>query len=166
MPSKSATRQVRTRPMTVAKRKTLATEQLKRALAAEDKDAAITAALEIMVEELTLNAELDERLRERYAELEALNASKPKPAKAPTPVPIAGPDLDHFNPYAKPDPYKLLEWYGHNQFRAGVAGATLQVLGELVDAVQSREPGTRPASRRGKKSMVDFVVEHVAGPDY
>lgn len=170
MPSKSATRKVSTRPLTVAKRKTLATEQIQHALTAADKDAALTAALEILVEWLAIDAEVSQRLRERYVELEKLKANKPEPSskrtKAPAPVPIAGPDLDHFNPYAKPDPYKLLEWYGHDQFRAVVTGATPPVLAELVEAVQAREPGTKPASRRGKKSMVDYVVEHVAGPGY
>jgi hypothetical protein len=81
-------------------------------------------------------------------------------------VPISGPDLDHFNPYARPDPYKLLDWYGRDQFRAVIVGATVQSLRELVDAVQAREPGARPASRSKKQDMIDYLVEHVAGHGY
>lgn len=166
MPSKTAKPKV-VRPLTVTQRKALAIGQLLGAVSGADKDAALVAAAELMAEWLCDSA-MGERFRERYTELEALNSAKKKPKPAPRPklVPKSGPDLDHFNPYAKPDPYKLLDWYGHDQFRALVDDFTPQALRDLVDAVQLREPDARPASRSKKQDMVDFVVAHVAGPGY
>lgn len=152
--------------MTFAQRKKLANEQLLHAIDATDKDAASTAAIEIINEWLPSDVEMGRRLRERYTELEDLKGKKLGAETTPEPVPITGPDLDHHNPYAKPDPYKLLEWYGHSQFRAVVTRESLRTLGVLVDAVLAREPGATPPSRKPKKPMIDFVVEHVAGPGY
>ena len=163
MPTRSATRVVKPRPLTFAQRKKLANEQLVRAINAIDKDIATTATLEIVSEWLQLYPEMSQQLHERYAELELLK-KKPEPTVTPAPVPIAGPDLDHHNPYAKPDPYKLLEWYGHDQFRAVIVSQTSKTLRDFVDAVQAREPGAKPASRSKKPDMVEFIVEHVAGP--
>lgn len=39
-------------------------------------------------------------------------------------------------------------------------------LREAVDIVQSHEPNTKPASRSRKADMIDYIVEHVAGPGY
>jgi hypothetical protein len=41
-----------------------------------------------------------------------------------------------------------------------------EALAEAVDAVQEREPDARPASRTRNADMIDFIVEHVAGPGY
>lgn len=166
MSSKTAKLKV-VRPLTVTQRKALAIDQLLGAVSGADKDAALVAAVELMAEWLC-DIEMGERFRERYSEIERLNSEKKKPKPAPRPklVPISGPDLDHFNPYAKPDPYKLLDWYGHKQFRALLDDFTPQSLRDLVAAVQLREPDAKPASRSKKQDMVDFVVAHVAGPDY
>lgn len=166
MPSKTAKLKP-ARPLTPTQRKSLAIGQLLSAVSGEDKEAALIAAVELMAEWLS-DHEMGERFRERYAEVESLINAKKKPKSEPRPklVPISGPDLDHFNPYAKPDPYKLLEWYGRDQFRALITDSTPQSLRDLVDAVQLREPGAKPASRSKKRDMVDFVVAHVAGPDY
>lgn len=165
MPTRSATAKV-PRPLTLSQRKTLATEQLMSALSSTNKDAALTAALEVVNEWLLGDTEVHHRLQERYAELEALAKPKTKAAPLPKLIPISGPDLDHFNPYATPDPYTLLDWYGREQLRAVITGATLPLLREFVDTVQAREPGTKPASKSKKKDMVDYVVVHVAGPEY
>jgi hypothetical protein len=166
MPSKSATAKSVVRPLSASKRKSLATEQLLTAVSATDKDAALTAALEIINEWLSWDREMGRRLHEHYIELEALNSNKKKPPSGPAPIPVSGPDLDHFNPYAKPDPYKLLDWYGQDAFRAAIDGTSTQTLRDLVEAVQAREPGTKPASRSRKQDMIDYIVEHVAGPGF
>ena len=165
MSSRSATVK-EPKPLTTTKRKSLATEQLLAALAATDKDAAVTAALEVIEEWLVHDAEINRRLRERYAELMALSAPKKSHAHRPELVPISGPELDHFNPYAKPDAYKLLDWYGHKQFRPLMEEMTPPTLRDLVASVQAREPGTKPASRTRKQDMIDYIVEHVAGSGY
>jgi hypothetical protein len=166
MPNRSGAAKAVARPLTVSKRKAIATAQLVDALAAADKDTALTAALEILTERLAADTTLSGQLHARYHELEAVRDATRKQPPAPAPVPISGPDLDHFNPYARPDPYKLLDWYGRDQFRAVIVGATVQSLRELVDAVQAREPGARPASRSKKQDMIDYLVEHVAGHGY
>lgn len=165
MPSKSATAKA-PRPLTLGQRKTLATEQLMSSLSSTNKDVALTAALEVINEWLIGDSEVQQRLQERHTELESLAKPKTKPVPLPKPIPISGPDLDHFNPYATPDPYTLLDWYGRDQLRAVMLGATLPLLREFVDTVQSREPGTKPVSKSKKKDMVDYIVGHVAGPEY
>lgn len=175
MPSKPVSPEAATRPLSLGRRKAFATDRVVTALSAidktdttdeTDKDVAVIAALELFAERLARDAQLSGRLRTRYRELEALKHSRKQRPVAPTPMPISGPDLDSFNPYAKPDPYKLLGWYGRDQFRAVVTGATTQALRELADAVQAREPNTSPASRRKKQAMIDYIVEHVAGRGY
>jgi hypothetical protein len=59
-----------------------------------------------------------------------------------------------------------LEEYGADQLRAVLQRSTQRSLREAVDAVQEREPGTRPASRTRNADMIDYIVEHVAGPGY
>ena len=154
------------RPRSVRGRKVRASERIIAALAADDRETALTAALETVADELERDPAMRRRLRARYGELEALRHKAKKPAPAPAPVPISGPDLDHFNPYAKPDPYKLLAWYGHDQFRALISRATPEALRDLVDAVRAREPDATPARRSRKRDMIDYIVEHVAGPGY
>lgn len=165
MPSRRAAAKP-ARPRSVRGRKALATERIIAALVADDSEAALTAALETVADGLERSPAKRDRLRARYAELEALRQTAKKPALAPAPVPISGPDLDHFNPYAKPDPYKLLAWYGHDQFRALISRATPEALRDLVDAVRAREPDATPARRSRKRDMIDYIVEHVAGPGF
>ena len=58
MPSKSATAKTAARPLSASKRKSLATEQYLTAISATDKDAALTAAIEVVNEWLAWDAEL------------------------------------------------------------------------------------------------------------
>lgn len=154
------------RPRSVRGRKALATERIVAALDANDSEVALTAALEMVAERLERDSAMRGKLRARCDELATLRQGAKQPEPEPAPVPISGPDLDHFNPYAKPDPYKLLAWYGRDQFRAVISRATPDALRDLVDAVQAREPGAPPARRGRKRDMIDYIVEHVAGPGY
>lgn len=169
MPGRAAMAKANAKPLTPAKRKSLATKQLFGALNVTDKvneGVAVTAALEVINEWLAWDTEMRRRLRENFEDLVLLTTKPPKPDLGPEPVPIAGPDLDHYNPYAKPDPYKLLEWYGPGQLRAVLVRMTPKSLRALADVVQAHNANTAPASRAAKPSLVDYIVEHVAGPGY
>lgn len=158
------------RPMTPTQRHKTAEQQVAHALGASDTKLAVTAALEALGEQLGWDTNLRARASEKYQELQALanakanGAAKRTPASKPTP--IKGPDLDHYSPYGRLNPYQLLEGYGRDQLRAVLETAPADRLREAVSVVQEREPGTAPAGTRRKIDMVDFIVEHVAGSGY
>lgn len=131
-----------------------------------NKDAALTALVETVNERLARDEAFQESLRQRYQELEALGAPRQKAAPAARPVPINPPSLDEYTPYGKFDPYKALHEYGQGQLRAVLELSTLRDLKEAIDIVQAREPGTKPASRIKKADMVDYLMEHLVGPDH
>ena len=166
MPSKATHAQTRVKPMSAAKRKTVATQQLMNTLAGDDQTAAITAALEVVNEWLAWDSVFQERLCQKYDELRTLAPAKKKIEHGPAPTPIARRGFENFNPYAKLDPYQLLDEYGHNQLRAVLERATQRLLREAVDIVQKHEPDSKPSSRSRNDVMIDFIVEKVAGPGY
>jgi hypothetical protein len=156
------------RPLSAAKRKTLAIQLLLSGLAGDNETAAVTAALEVANEWLAWDTAFQERLRQKYGELSNLSPSKTKAPVdlGPTPVPIAGRGLKNYSPYGKFDPYQLIDEYGQQQLRAVLVRATQQHLREAVDIVQAHEPGTKPASRSNNTAMIDYIVAAVAGPGY
>lgn len=168
-----ATRVARTRapkaptPMSAAKRKTLATERIATVLGAtsqgKENTAAITAALEIISERLAFDTEIQRSLQAKYNELLALGSNiKPPASRKSTPTPFSGPDLDHYSPYGKLDPYKLLDRYQPDQLRDVLALATPALLREAVDVVQARASGPGPTSRSRKLDMVNYIMQYVA----
>lgn len=68
------------------------------------------------------------------------------------------------NPAAPPDPYFLLELYGAHQLRLALQRYTLARLKEAIPAVQAQHPDTKPKGKATKDSVIDYIVEHVAGP--
>lgn len=156
------------RPLSAAKRKALAIQQLLSGLAGDDEAAAVTAALEVANEWLAWDTAFQERLRQKYGELSSLSPSKKKAPVdlGPAPVPIAGRGLKNYSPYGKFDPYQLIDEYGQQQLRAVLVRATQQHLREAVEIVQAHEPGTKPASRSSNTAMIDYIVAAVAGPGY
>lgn len=166
MPSKATRTATGPRPLSAAKRKSLATQQLLNNLGGDDQAAAVTAALEVINEWLPWDTALHERLHQKYEELRSIGGSKKKEQPGPVPVPISGRSLDSFNPYGKLDPYRLLDEYGREHLRAVLMRATQRLLREAVDIVQSHEPATKPASRSRNDAMIDYIVENVAGPGF
>lgn len=154
------------KPMSATQRSNLATQGIITAIGAADKKTALTAALEAVYERLVSDADLHETVRQKYHELAALSSSKAKKDLGPAPVPIKGRGIEGYSPYAKYDPYQLVEDYGRDQLRAVLVRATPKRLREAVDIVQGHEPGTKPASRSRNADMVDYVMEHVAGPGF
>lgn len=152
------------KPMTPSQRKTLATQNIVNSLGASDQGKAITAALETISDRLAYDTDIQQSLRQKYGELEALDKKAPKPDLGPEPIPISGSGLEHYNPYAKFDPYVLLHDYGRDQLRAVLLRATSAHLREAVGIVKEHNPGTKPTEGRSNAGMIDYIVEYVVGP--
>jgi hypothetical protein len=144
----------------------LATQRIVSTLAATDEKSAVTAALEVVSERLAWDANLQHELRQKYEEIAALVTIRPTPERGPTPTPLAGHGTRRVSGFAKKDPYELLEEFGAVQLRAALGSATKQTLLDAVAIVQAREPNSKPRSKRTNQDLVDFIVEHVAGPGY
>lgn len=157
------------RPMSAAQRKKLATEQLLKAVKAPsaDKDKAITAALEAVSERLTWDTELEQSVRQKYDSLRTLGtgAAGPKEDFGPMPPLIRTPGLNRQSPLHVLDPYEVALDYGRDQLRNVIRRASQPNLRVAAGLVKERNPGKKP-SGQSKQALIDFIVEHVAGPGY
>lgn len=155
-------------PLSVTKRKSLATERLLGAVAGTGKDVVLTAALEAVNERLAWDAAFQRSFQQKVEELGALAPSREGAAagRVPKPKPAAAAGSARFNPLAKLNPYEMADRYEHSQLRTVLADASQALLREAVDVVQSHEPGTKPVSRNKKADMVDYIMEHVLGPGH
>jgi hypothetical protein len=155
--------------MSAAKRKTLATQQLKNALGARstgDQAAALTAALEVINERWAWDGGLQQSLRQKYEELKTLSADARTTPVTTVPKPKAASGLARHNPLGQLNPYELLNEYGRDGLRPLLSGASARLLKQAADVVQTHEPGTKPASRSVKADMVNYIMEYVVGPGY
>ena len=164
------------RPMSPTQRKSLATQQIMKALGVSDQgkestaasNAAITAALEIISDRLAYDTDIRQTLHQKYDELQALGP-KPKPPKpdlGPAPVPLGGGTWADYKPYGRYDPYKLLHDFGGKQLHAVLVRATQKHLLEAVRIIQEREPGTKTKpSGRTNPDLIDYIMQNVA-PEY
>jgi hypothetical protein len=156
---------VSTKPMSAARRKTLATQQITD-VAGSNRTLAITAALEVVAERLAWDANVQQSLHQKYAELLALSQPKPRNGVSSMPKPKGLLALGEFNPLGKLDPYLVSRNYEPGELRQVLGYATAASLKVAVAIVQAREPGTAPKSRTKKADMIDYIVEHVVGPGY
>lgn len=130
-----------------------------------------TAALEVVADEVGRNGDVARRIRESYRDLlqsSQQTKTKPRPPK-PEPVkliPVGTVDESRIKPYGPLDPYLLFDLYGAHQLRLALDGYSLIKLKEGMAAVAARNPSTRPKSKASKAPLVDYIVEHVAGPGY
>ena len=155
------------KPMSGPQRNKLAAKSIVSALGATDEKAAVTAALEAVNDRLAWDSDLRESLRQKYHEIAALATTAHQKADvSPVPVPIRSGTPEQYTPYGKFDPYKLAYEYGTHQLRAVLVRGTQRDLREATDIVQAREPGIGPASRTKKEDMIDYIMEHVAGPGH
>ncbi len=156
---------ISTRPMSASRRKTLATHQITSAVGS-DQAAAVIAALEVVAERLAWDTDMERSLLQKYAELMDLSRPRPSSGTGSAPRPKGALALGEYNPLGKLDPYQLSKNYEPDQLRTVLASATVTMLREAVDAVQAREPGTKPTSRSKKADMIDYIVDHVVGAGY
>jgi hypothetical protein len=152
-------------PMSATKREALATQQLLSTLGA-DKRAAVTAALEVINERLAWDLGLRQSLSQKYAEIAALAKPTSTADRGPAPTPKPASGLARHSPLTKTNPYELADEWGRDHLRALLEGASQKLLREAVTVVQARAPGTKPVSRSKNADMVDYIMEHVAGPGY
>lgn len=158
------------KPMSPTQRKTLATQRIANSLGANanDKDKAITAALEIISERLAHDLEIQQTLRQKYDELKTLGTTSSKPQKldlGPAPIPLGGGTWDDYKPYGQYDPYRIVRDFGSSQMRAVLLRATPAHLREAVSFVKERNPSTKPTNARSNAGMIDYIMQYVA-PGY
>ncbi|HLZ21061.1 MAG TPA: hypothetical protein VKQ30_02920, partial [Ktedonobacterales bacterium] len=77
--------------------------------------------------------------------------------------PVGYVDEALLNPYAPPNPYALRTLYGDHQLQLALDRYSLTKLKEAVVLVQKQNPGTKPKNMGRKESVLDYIVEHVAG---
>jgi hypothetical protein len=153
------------KPMTATQRKTLATKTIINTLSASDEGLAITAALEAISERLSWDTDLRETVRQKYDALQTLKPVKQTEDFGPMPPLIRTPGLNRQSPVYVVDPYELALDYGRDQLRNVIRRASQQNLRVAVNLVKERNPGKKP-SGTSKQALIDFIVEHVAGPGY
>ena len=138
---------------TASKRKISTAEAVRRAcyiLGLEDTKRVGIALAAAGAEELHRNRAFAEQVRDIYTHL------APAPPKQVASrvhlTPIKQMDGYAFNTAAPLDPYFLLEYFGPTQLPDALGLYPVFKLKEGADAVQARNPGTRPANRGQKGS--------------
>lgn len=127
---------------------------------------------EAATDEVALNKAFAERILRTYRALVEAGAPKRapkgaiidparKPAK-PKLVPIGHVDPALLGPDMPLNPYVLQQLYGYDQLRLALEGRALKALQQAADVVQQRHPGTAPAKRSQKASLIDYIVRCVA----
>lgn len=162
------------KPMTPAQRKTLATQEIMKAVGAitpTEKEVAITAALEAVKEQLLLEPEFQGAFRQKYEEIQRLgmssrSATKPKADLGPMPQPKPWFHLAAHNPLANLSPYEIAEAWEHRDFRSVLAHAGRDLVREMVDVVKVREPGAKLPNKNSMPAMMNWITLHVLGPGY
>lgn len=152
--------------MTATARNKLATQTILKAIDVSDGKVAAIAALEAMSERLTWDAALRQTVRQKYDELQALSAPKQKADLGPMPTPIQTPGLTKTTPLHVVDPYDLRDTYGSHQLRNVLQRVGRQDLRDGVKLVQKRTSGTKLPSLNDMNAMIDYIMQHVAGPEY
>lgn len=158
-------------PMTVAQRGALATKRLRAVLGVDDVKLLSTALAEVAAEEAVTNRDFANRVHATYIELAAQKPIRRNPTHKTAVnevelVPVIDMTGIRIDPFASLDPYLLHRIYGSKQLRAALTGYSLARLKEGLDPVQTKNPGTKPQSKARKDSIIDYIVEHVAGPGY
>jgi hypothetical protein len=132
---------------------------------------------EVADEEIHRNADFAARLRSRYEALvparpsragRSSGASRPSRSSGPPKTrltPVGTVDEGLLDPYAPPNPFLLQQLYGNEQLAAALGRHSLAALKQAVDVVQEQFPGTKP-KKLTKPGIIDYIVEHVAGPGY
>lgn len=158
------------KPMSQTTRKTLATQEIMRAVGATttaEKDSAITAALEAVKEHLLPDSGYREALRQRYEELRALSQGGSKKAElGPMPQPKPSARLAGHNPLARLNPYEIADAYEHSDFRAVLEHSGRDLLREMVGVVMARTGAKKAPNRNSPQAMMDFITLHVLGPGF
>ncbi len=79
---------------------------------------------------------------------------------------IRTPGIGRQSPLDVLDPYELALDYGRDQLRNVLGRATKKNLKVAVGLVQKRNPATKPNDASTNQGLIDYIVQHVAGPGY
>lgn len=158
-------------PRTVQQRAAEATGRLRRTLEVDDLKLLSAAVAEVAADTAERDPRFAQRIRETYQDLYALRATRPvrrtgSEVKDVALVPIGSMGDVRIDPYAPLDAYTLHQLYGSSQLRSALSVYSLPKLKQALAPVEQRHPGTKPTSRAEKDSIIDYIVEHVAGPGY
>lgn len=110
------------------------------------------------------NPEFARRVRAAFA---ALRDQRPasrsrRPQADPEPLMAIGPiDASLLTPRGRRDPYALYRAYGEVQTRRLLANEVMDDLRQSVAIVEAVNPGTRPANRRRKHSLIEYIMAHL-----
>lgn len=160
------------KPLTVTQRTAEATREVAETLGLQDLKRVAAALSEAAAEGVRKNTAFAAHVRKLYEEM------APKPAATSTrkrsQAKTSAPDIELIpikqvegilNPAAPPDPYFLVDLYGPHQLRLALTRYTPARIREAVAPVKSRSGGARP-SGTSRQALIDYIVEHVAGPGY
>jgi hypothetical protein len=158
---------------TTSERSARATRQLCEALGlgtvkAKDLPLLTIALAEVATREAWDNVQFADRVRSAFRILEA-NRPKPGAHKKPSTfealVAVGPVDLAKLRPNGTLDPYALHTALGSTQSRQVLNDLMLEELKQSAALVEQRNPGTAPTSRRAKKALVTYIMEHVTNPN-
>lgn len=155
---------------TLLERSTRATHALCEALglghvASRDLNLLTLALVEQAESEVRGNPEFARRIRGAFA---ALRDQRPAPRRRqpradPEPLVAIGPvDASLLTPHGRRDPYALYRAYGEAQTRRLLGNEVMDDLRHSVAIVEAINPGTRPANRRRKDSLIEYIMAHLA----
>jgi hypothetical protein len=112
---------------------------------------------------------LRDAVHQKYDSLQALStpkrSTKQKEDVGPMPPLIRVPGLNRQCPVTLLDPYELALDCGHDQLRNVIRRASQVNLKVAANLVKERNPDAK-LSGTSKQALIDFIVEHVAGPSY
>lgn len=148
-----------------------ATSRLRQVLEVDDLKMLSTALAEVAADEAKHNPDFARRIRDVYQELiDSAPKKRTPPAKETATgvalVPLPGTEGLRVDPFAPLDPYLLTRIYGSHQLRAALGVYSLPKLKQALAVVEERHPDAKPKSKGQKQAVLDYIVEHVAGPGY
>lgn len=152
-----------------AERSARATRDLRQALGLDsvkmrDLPLLTIALAEEAAREARENAVFRDRLCSAFRALEAqrpTQRARKRPSGIDALVAVGPIDLAKLRPSGALDPYALYAAVGPAQSHRVLSDLMLQDLKQSAALVERRNPGTAPASRRAKKALVEYIVEHM-----
>lgn len=161
---------VERKALTVAQRTAEALKQAGEFLTLDDSKRLQAALLEAAAVGVQRNSAFAAHVRGLYEAMAPRRApavaKRTKPATPDIHIEPVKPEIGYrFDPTAPPDPYFLAEFYGSHQLRLALERYTVAPLREAVRPVKVANPRTKP-SGTSRQALINYIVEHVAGPGY
>jgi hypothetical protein len=123
------------------------------------------ALLEVIAEESqrSPNPRIAEAVCQRYQELFALRSTSAKRdvkyVEPLIPLRYAEGTID---PFAPPDPKKLIYVYGQDKLARALSNYTLFMLKQTAAKIEQERPGTKPSNRGRKDAVIEYIVKYAS----